>query len=667
MNHSIRPRHFLRLFAGVCLLAVFSAQADVTIDKIRKLPPLPKVYSDEPSLEARVEWLKQRLTETSDAVEQYRYRRAMFEDYYFEHRTSDASVICRQNKPLRDDVIYREHCILATETAYDQYMPMLFALVREARLIPNPRAATQVLSDAAWRQSQAGDIAGAFESFEGALSIAPRDDVQLLGDLMMDTATSYIVNGDDAYIKKGIGLLNSAKQTMELALSNPNDSSDKNLLKSNISLAEFNIGIAYLLHLHDYQNAVLHFDEAVGQDSPIQEDGLVFAAMAAAELKQFDRAKALLVRADKKRASGTAGSDPVVQEYLVCYKQLTIRHWNPTQPVSACLNLKPETTTEVEFDVFKRLSDTNDASISLAGLKGLKDLFVKRLEPQLRRRGSSAASNTELKRLQLDSEFKGLVLKQQEELQHAKDAATSQRQNYFIALSLLLSMAVLLIASQWRAKKKLAEQYERLSVIDTLTKLGNRRCFEQNIDRELSKIHRLRRRNKEVALGLYLFDIDHFKTINDRFGHAAGDEVLVELGKRIKAATRETDLLVRWGGEEFLLIAQLENNAYCAELASRILEAVNGRPFSLSGHEPVRVTCTIGATNYPFLANDESIPWNSVVSIADMALYHGKASGRNKWIIVENKHLSTSTEMNDLLKMSLQQALEARIVTMTTA
>ena len=295
---------------------------------------------------------------------------------------------------------------------------------------------------------------------------------------------------------------------------------------------------------------------------------------------------------------------------------MAARHWNPAQPLPACLSLKPETSIEVQLDVYKRLSRTADAALSLAGLKGLTKLFIEKLEPQLRRRGSQAASHAELVRLQRESELKSVVLKQQAELQRERDSAAKQRQSYFLAISLVLLLATLLVASRWRAKKKLAEQFELLSQTDALTQLGNRRYLEQRIERELSFIHRARRNDPEASLGLYLFDVDHFKAINDQYGHAVGDQVLLTFGRRIQHALRETDLLVRWGGEEFLLVARLDRAGSCGPLAARLLHAVTQSPFDIDDSS-ISVSCTIGAVALPFLPDVDAQPWAALVSLAD--------------------------------------------------
>lgn len=656
VDTSAAPRRLLQALALLGALASPPASAELAYAQVRALPPLPESYFNEPALAARLAWLQRRLAETNEPAEQYRTQRLLFREHFQAHQIPEAAAFCVKNAPLREDLLYREECILATVPGYQDQVPKLLELVHEARQMANAGAAALILKNLAWQQSQAGDIAGAFENFEAALSLAPSDDAELMGGLMMDTAAAYIVNGDEAYIKKGVELLRVAHEQMARALADPQDKADKEVLKDSLFLSEFNRGIAYILHLGDNEKALQHFDRVTGEPNAYREDALAFAALAAAELKQFARAKKYLALAE---GPGMNRGGPVVRQYLSCYRQLAERHWNPGQSASACLALKPDTAVEVQLDVYKRLSASDDAHLALAGLKGLRTLFLDKLEPQLRRRGSTAASNAELKRLQRESELKSVVLKQQEELQRERDATNAQRQNYFVALSLLLLVVALLVALQWRAKKKLAEQYERLSVMDALTQLGNRRYLEQHIERELAAIDRLRRTEPEAALGFYLFDIDHFKSINDRFGHGAGDEVLVTFSRRIQAATRESDLLVRWGGEEFLLVARLDHPGRCSQIAERILQAVNRDPFKISGHPPIPVTCTIGAALYPFFEGEPARQWAGLVGLADQALYEGKSKGRNRWVVLTNQGIHKVQDLEQALAQPLQASVAA--------
>ncbi|NQD35935.1 GGDEF domain-containing protein [Permianibacter sp. IMCC34836] len=656
-----------RLRALLCLLCLLAlpCAAELTLAEVRALPPIPAEYDAWP-LQTRIDWLQQQLRATPDSANQYRYQRILFHEYYYDNRTKEATALCQSNEPLRDDIYYRERCILISKPSVDEQLPLLLQLVHEAKQFGNQSAAAQVLADMAWRQSQAGDIAGAFESYELALSEVPVDNAELMLSIMTDTATNYIVNGDAHYINKGIELLAKVKSQSEQRLSSGDASIDRALIEDTIALTEFNTGIAYLLHLQDYQRALPYFDGVSKRSENYKNSSLIFAAVAAAELGRVDQAKAYLRGLSDANESRYA-NDPVVQQYLTCYRQLAIRHWDRNQSVTACLQLSPATTVEVQLDVYKRLSNSADADIALAGLTRLRDLFVNTLEPQLHRRGSSAASNTEVKRLQRESELKTVVLEQQKELQRERDATNAQRQNLFITLSLLLLVVVLLILSQWRQKKKLAEQFEQLSVKDSLTSLGNRRFLEQQIDREFSQYQRLRRTHPKAVLGIFLIDIDYFKSINDRFGHSVGDQVLVEFSRRIQGAIRDTDLFVRWGGEEFLFVARLESAEQAQQLADRLLATVNGDPFSLPEQEPFAVTCTIGAIKHPFIDGDASSLWNRLVSLADAALYFGKASGRNRWVMIDNVSLSSLDQLDAVLKQPLAHAIEQHTVAVTVS
>lgn len=651
------------LIAGAGWAVAVPGEATLRIAEVKALPPLPKDFQDLTAPDARLAWLQQRLATPQTPAETYRLQRTRFLELFNAHRVPDAAAQCRDHPALREDIAYRGYCIQATQPAAAEQLPQLMALADEARAMGKPAAAAQVLRDVAWRQSQDGDIAGAFENFEAALSLVPAEDGELLGEVMLDTATTYIVNGDDGYVRKGIELLRSARERKLQLLQEATKPEDKAQLRDDVLLTEFNEGIAYLLHLGKTQLALPHFDRAAVEHSPFREDAASFAALAAAELGQVERAKAYLANA---AAAASDASDPVVRQYLSCYRQLAQRHWNAGQPLSACLALKPDTATEVQLDIYRRLSRSDDGAVALAGFKGLAALFTDRLEPQLRRRGSRAASNVELKRLQRESELKTVVMAQQAELQRERDATAAQRQNSFIALSLLMLAVMLLIALQWRAKQKLAQQYEHLSLMDSLTRLGNRRFLEQHITREFASLRRARRSRPQAALGLYLFDVDHFKSINDRLGHAVGDAVLVTLARRVQTVTRETDLLVRWGGEEFLLVARLEHADDAAQLAARVLQAVNGTPFDVEAAAPVPVTCSLGAVCVPFLPGEGPQPWPTLVGLADLALYEGKAQGRNRWVLVGNAGVNDEQALAAVLQAPLQQSVAAGLLRLTT-
>jgi len=127
-----------------------------------------------------------------------------------------------------------------------------------------------------------------------------------------------------------------------------------------------------------------------------------------------------------------------------------------------------------------------------------------------------------------------------------------------------------------------------------------------------------------------ILDIDHFKTINDTRGHAGGDAVLVEIAKRLRAAVRDSDMVMRWGGEEFLVYSPKASAQHLQSLARRVLKAVGETPM-LVGNQPLSVTVTAGFVLLPFSGVPETeCNWERALQLADTALYLGKVNGRNR-------------------------------------
>lgn len=130
----------------------------------------------------------------------------------------------------------------------------------------------------------------------------------------------------------------------------------------------------------------------------------------------------------------------------------------------------------------------------------------------------------------------------------------------------------------------------------------------------------------------FLIDIDRFQHVNDRCGHAAGDAVLRQMPARLAALFRESDHLVRWGGEEFLVVARDSRRAQAKDLAGRARRAVADKPFVLDDGEPLACTCSIGFAALPLLPGQPlALVWEATVGLADAALYRVKAGQRNGW------------------------------------
>lgn len=173
---------------------------------------------------------------------------------------------------------------------------------------------------------------------------------------------------------------------------------------------------------------------------------------------------------------------------------------------------------------------------------------------------------------------------------------------------------------------------EEAVVTDPLTKARNRRFLDMALDAERELAVRSSEskgsgRNRDLIL--YLVDLDGFKSVNDRHGHRTGDLVLVETARRLQGALRRSDFLVRWGGEEFLVVARASERRQADVQARRLLEAVGGAPFSLGDLSLVQ-TCSIGWAPFPWLEErprDATI--EEVLGFADRALYEAKRSGRD--------------------------------------
>jgi diguanylate cyclase (GGDEF)-like protein len=181
---------------------------------------------------------------------------------------------------------------------------------------------------------------------------------------------------------------------------------------------------------------------------------------------------------------------------------------------------------------------------------------------------------------------------------------------------------VLLIAAFWYLSRRLVQkmlkirkQVEEMANTDVLTGIFNRRHALKRFQEELDRAKRLKR-----ELSCIMLDIDHFKAINDKYGHLTGDEVLREVAGRIKQAIRTYDIFGRYGGEEFLVIMPDATLEEAKSLAERIRIEIGARPM-----QDIDVTVSLGVTHY--INSDNVI--DDIIKRADVSLYEAKAAGRN--------------------------------------
>jgi diguanylate cyclase (GGDEF)-like protein len=175
---------------------------------------------------------------------------------------------------------------------------------------------------------------------------------------------------------------------------------------------------------------------------------------------------------------------------------------------------------------------------------------------------------------------------------------------------------------------------ELASQTDPLTGLHNRRYLSNQIPADLAFYEREQRRNggQDNTLLFALVDIDHFKRINDTHGHKAGDRVLQQVSEVLRRQVRTGDYLVRWGGEEFLLVCRPSTRQFVPVLGERIRRAVAGHSFDLGDSVHVNLTCSIGLSESGlYLNGNNPAGWEQLVELADAALYWVKENGRNGW------------------------------------
>ena len=179
------------------------------------------------------------------------------------------------------------------------------------------------------------------------------------------------------------------------------------------------------------------------------------------------------------------------------------------------------------------------------------------------------------------------------------------------------------LTEAFERQRTMQAELERIAHHDMLTGLYNRRFLSDLAQRERARAIR-----SGSTFGVLLLDVDHFKDINDRYGHAVGDAVLIGLGQRLRVLLRSADLLGRWGGEEFAVVAVDVDAAGATRTADRLCHGVAAEPFATEAG-PVTVTLSCGVTVFRGAPDD----LNHLMRMADKALYAAKASGRNGWML----------------------------------
>ncbi len=185
----------------------------------------------------------------------------------------------------------------------------------------------------------------------------------------------------------------------------------------------------------------------------------------------------------------------------------------------------------------------------------------------------------------------------------------------------------------------LNEKLEEASLTDPLTGLRNRRFLFEQVTKDISLV---RRRYQAIAAGesdpevfdlvFMMVDLDRFKSVNDSFGHAGGDRMLLAVRDVLLEACRDSDIVIRWGGDEFLVVARDADPGMAEGMAERLRAGIEAKVLVLEDGRQARATCSIGFACFPFLhSRPDVLSWDNVIQLADSALYRAKVT-RNAWV-----------------------------------
>ena len=177
---------------------------------------------------------------------------------------------------------------------------------------------------------------------------------------------------------------------------------------------------------------------------------------------------------------------------------------------------------------------------------------------------------------------------------------------------------------------ELFEKMEDLSNIDTLTELFNRRCFNNTLERKIGEVSRVK-----VELSMIMIDIDHFKKVNDTYGHKAGDDVIRFVSKTIKNSIRKVDFAARYGGEEFVILLNNTTIEAAARIAEKIRNIIRSTSVNADG-VLLSVTASFGVSSYPELSQSSE----DLIKNADSALYWSKEHGRDQVTVFSKEILN---------------------------
>ena len=264
-----------------------------------------------------------------------------------------------------------------------------------------------------------------------------------------------------------------------------------------------------------------------------------------------------------------------------------------------------------------------------------------------------------------------LKLSSENEIRSIKMENQRAKQRYIlIASGIMFFIMIVLIVQSLKARKvnqklkMLNDKLSEISIKDSLTGLYNRHYLISQIDDEIAELRKKTSRDSMIIdkLVFFMIDIDFFKNVNDKYGHFAGDEVLKEFASRLIHLFNTSDLVVRWGGEEFLVMAKDITQEEAHIFANKIRTCIKQTPF-ITQDQTINITCSIGYCTYPFFKNDtNSLSWEHAVQLADKALYKAKKDGRDTVVGISNSDDANEKQAEKVIIEDREKAIELGIL-----
>ncbi|QOY93783.1 GGDEF domain-containing protein [Massilia sp. UMI-21] len=350
------------------------------------------------------------------------------------------------------------------------------------------------------------------------------------------------------------------------------------------------------LKLRDYRNAAHYAEQTITAARALNDAGL--EATARLNLGQAYLALGRLVEGKRHIEAGMSayenlGDQPALQEVLVEYGQ-----------------------------ALERVGDLPGALRAYHRERAISnELFEKRRQRAV---------------LDLQEKYETEKKQREIELLRSENEVNRLEQRVWWLLAAVFALASAVVGLLYRkvrqANAKLYEKNRELkqqSVCDPLTGLYNRRHFLEFMHTMPQPEAQEDSAAREQCGALFLLDVDHFKHVNDTWGHAAGDAVLTAIAASLREILRETDMIVRWGGEEFLAFLPSIPRAELDDVAQRILSGISAVRIAHGG-QVLTVNVSIGFAPFPLACGGLVLPWERAVNMVDMALYLAKSHGRNR-------------------------------------